>query len=89
MAALLETVPHDVGLAQAIPDRLQECRSIRCPTLLLLGLRSPPFLRESIARLQSLIPGARTVELPGVSHNAPDMEAPEAVAAQLSSFFAG
>lgn len=66
-------------LRDALPD-------IALPTLLIYGeldRRAPPSVGAAIA---ARIPGARMVVVPGVGHMV-NMEAPEAVAAELRAFF--
>ena len=48
------------------------------------SLESP----DSVNFLEKTIPGAQRVTFPGVGHNAPDLQAPKAVAAELAKFFA-
>lgn len=57
-------------------------------TLLLNGSKSPAHLRDAAQVVAETIPQARRIELIGLDHNAPDQNAPEAVAAALKPFFA-
>jgi pimeloyl-ACP methyl ester carboxylesterase len=51
------------------------------------GAKSPRYLRDALDFLERTIPGARRVTFPGVGHNAPDIQAPGVVAAELAKFF--
>lgn len=85
-AALLGTLPRDISLLQ--PTRAADFSEIRCPTLLLSGSESPAYIRSAAKLLGATIPEVRCQELPGVGHNAPDLQAPGTVAAELAAFFA-
>jgi pimeloyl-ACP methyl ester carboxylesterase len=65
----------------------ERCAEVRCPTLLMGGMKSPRYLQDAVDFLARTIPGARKVMLEGVGHNAPDIEAPAKVAAELARFF--
>jgi len=69
------------------PDRLDELRSLRVPTLVLVGEQDEPFL-EPARRLRDAIAGARLVVLPDAGHS-PQVEAPEAWWAAVSEFLDG
>lgn len=65
----------------------QRYQKIPAETLLLGGSRSPDYLRKVLPVLSKEIAHARMIEMPGLDHNAPDQNAPEAVAAELREFF--
>ena len=69
------------------PDRLDELRFLRVPTLVLVGEQDEPFL-EPARRLRDAIAGARLVVLPDAGHS-PQVEAPEAWWAAVSEFLDG
>ena len=56
---------------------------IFCPTLVLAGGESPPFMRETAWALADVIPEAQSRILEGQEHNV----APEALAPVLEEFF--
>jgi pimeloyl-ACP methyl ester carboxylesterase len=64
----------DDALYRFDPDRF---RGLAVPTLLLVGERSPPFLRVSSQAVAAALPDARIVEMPGQGHvamtTAPDL----------------
>lgn len=46
-----------------------EVQSIKTPTLLVTGERSPPLLRRVVTdKLEALLPNVERVEVPGASH---------------------
>jgi pimeloyl-ACP methyl ester carboxylesterase len=85
--ALLHSLPRDLRMLDALEGDVQRFRSLRVPALLLGGTASPSYLHRCLDDLQSALPHAESVMLPGVGHNAPDMDAPAAVAAELRRFF--
>ncbi|HVE82562.1 MAG TPA: alpha/beta hydrolase [Myxococcales bacterium] len=87
MAALLGTLPRELEVAGSLMEHPERCAEVRCPTLLMGGMKSPRYLQDAVDFLARTIPGARKVMLEGVGHNAPDIEAPAKVAAELARFF--
>jgi pimeloyl-ACP methyl ester carboxylesterase len=87
ISALLRTLPADVALVNAVDFSPAALGTIRCPTLLLWGTQSPRYLKRGAEELEHLVPGARREAIGGAGHNAPDMEAPLAVAEALGRFF--
>ncbi|MDP1819265.1 MAG: alpha/beta hydrolase [Acidimicrobiales bacterium] len=69
--------------ARAI-DRLDDLRSVKVPTLVLVGEQDAPFLRPS-ERMAAAIAGAELVVIPGAAHS-PQFEAQEAWWEALTSF---
>jgi len=88
MMALFGTLPREAAAIGAIPREPSRYADVRCPTLLLVGGKSPAFLSRAADLLQGALPDARRVVIDGVSHNAPDQQAPARVAEQLAAFFA-
>jgi hypothetical protein len=43
-------------------------RSVRTPTLMVLGAKSPPWMRTSVETVANAIPGAKLRVLPGQDH---------------------
>lgn len=60
---------------------------ITAPTLVIRAGLSPVLPPEHVARIQKLIPHSTVVEIPGAYHHV-TLDAPEAVVAALSRFFA-
>jgi pimeloyl-ACP methyl ester carboxylesterase len=90
MIELLPTMVWEVKEFQRL-ERVgltyERYRHIPVETLLLGGSRSPAYLRDALPVLAKIIPDARADVLPDLNHNAPDQDAPEAVAAELGKFF--
>jgi pimeloyl-ACP methyl ester carboxylesterase len=86
--AAAHTIPRELRLEAGYrlePDRL---RSMRVPTLLLLGGESAPFFGAAIRELHRLLPDSRLLEIPGQQHVAMD-SAPEEFARLTGEFFRG
>jgi hypothetical protein len=88
-AALLQTLPREIEILRTLPDQLDRFRELRSHTLLLIGEKSPAFLRQVAPALKPLVPLLNVIEMAGTGHNAPDIQAPAAVAEHLLRFFAG
>jgi pimeloyl-ACP methyl ester carboxylesterase len=89
MAELLPTIRQDMALMKQLDSGLERYKDIEAATLLLGGDQSPAYLREALNALSKTIPRAKHIELPGLDHNAPDNDAPERIAGELSRFFQG
>lgn len=87
-AALMATYSAEIREVIRLDSDGERYRAIAVPTLLLGGSHSPDWLRVVLPVLQRLIPASRQIVLPGLDHNAPDLNAPAAVAAQLLRFMA-
>ena len=79
LAELLRTGGQ--GALEPVWDRLGE---IACPTLAIAGERDPVYAAAA-ERLAGLIPAGRAILVQGVGH-APQLEAPERIAAVLGEF---
>jgi pimeloyl-ACP methyl ester carboxylesterase len=66
-------------------DRLGE---IAVPTLLMVGDLDLQYLKDGVARAALAIPGARSVELPGVAH-VPHLEGDETTLREIAGFVSG
>jgi pimeloyl-ACP methyl ester carboxylesterase len=88
LATLLRTLPRDLATLGSVPPGFERYRQVACPTLLLRGGKSPAYLHEAVDALAAVLPRAERAELPDAGHNAPDIDAPEAVAAHLAKVFA-
>src|SRR5262245_18904228 len=87
MIELLPTIKQDMALVKQLDSRSERYKAIEAETLLLGGDQSPTYLRDALSALSKTIPHARHIELPGLDHNAPDNDAPERIAGELSRFF--
>jgi len=87
MLSRLPLLLDDLDLTMALDGPATRFAAVRAPVLLLGGDRSPLFLRGIITRLAGVLPDAEIVEMAGLGHNGPDLEAPGRVAAELRRFF--
>jgi len=88
LSALVPTMHYDAQLVLQSEGRLPHYRAIAVPVLLLGGSDSPIYLQRTLDALETTLPRARRVELPGVGHLAPDNTGePERVAGELRRFF--
>lgn len=90
MIALLPTGAWEIEEFQRL-ERMgltyERYQNIPANTLLISGTSSPAYLRNAARTLAEVIPQAKLTELAGLDHNAPDQNAPQAVAAELRPFF--
>jgi pimeloyl-ACP methyl ester carboxylesterase len=87
MTELLPTVHAEVATATALDSDGTKFAGIATDTLLMAGERGPAYLRDVVATLADVMPHARPAILPRLTHNAPDLDAPDAVAAELRRYF--
>jgi pimeloyl-ACP methyl ester carboxylesterase len=82
---------YDFAVVTESSGRLDDYRSIAAETLLLVGSRSPAYLKRAIDDLARVMPGANRVELAGSDHaaswNSDVRGHPEPVAQALRRFF--
>jgi pimeloyl-ACP methyl ester carboxylesterase len=86
MATLVYTFPMDIALVKELESTSEKYRDVRAETLLIGGNKSPAYRRDSLHILAKTIPGAKLREIQGLSHNAPDNDAPEIIADGLKQF---
>jgi len=77
------TIPREIR--SLIPLPCHRFDHIALPVLLLIGTRSETYLRASVEHLASILPAARTAELPDQGHLAQAF-APELFCAQVLRF---
>jgi pimeloyl-ACP methyl ester carboxylesterase len=70
--AAAHTLPREERADMALVLDPERYRTIRVPTLLLLGGDSPPFLAEPTYVLEKALPDARVAVMPGQQHAAMD-----------------
>ncbi|GII56779.1 alpha/beta hydrolase [Planotetraspora thailandica] len=84
---LAGTFPAEVRAIQRLDATVARYRDVEAETLLIMGDRSPDYLREAVDALAVTMPRARAETLTGVGHNAPDEDDPAKVADLLAAFF--
>lgn len=87
MRALLPTVHAEVTTAIGLDSAGERYAGADVDTLLLTGERGPDYLRDVVQRLHGIMPRSAWTVLPRCAHNAPDLDAPETVAAELRRYF--
>jgi surfactin synthase thioesterase subunit len=68
---VVPSVRFDFAVVSSMQDRLEAFRAVRSEVLLISAARSPAYLQEASRALESILPNARRVELPGTDHGAP------------------
>ncbi len=89
LETLVPTQSYDYKLMVESKDKLESHRIAHAEVLLLGGAQSPAMLKNTMIRLESMIPHAKRMELKGMGHTGPtghDGE-PEKVAEALREFF--
>lgn len=84
---LLPTVHAEVAAAAGLDSTGDRYAGVDVDTLLLTGERGPDYLRGVAGRLHGIMPSATWTVLPRCAHNAPDLESPDTVAAELRRYF--
>jgi pimeloyl-ACP methyl ester carboxylesterase len=87
MRSLLPTVHAEVVTATGLDSPGDRYADVDVDTLLISGERGPEYLRGVAEALTANMPRAAMSVLPKCSHNAPDLDAPETVAAELRRHF--
>jgi pimeloyl-ACP methyl ester carboxylesterase len=87
MERLLPTVPAELEIVSRLDSMYHKYKAITTSILLMRGNPTTTDAVESIDALSKTLLTNKVVIMPGVGHNAPDMEAPEAVAKILVDFF--
>jgi pimeloyl-ACP methyl ester carboxylesterase len=84
MGELGALIPYDVRIVAQRADRITDYAALTGPVHLVTAERSPGFLRHAVARLQQMLPDARTTTIRHADHsatqNARDGGRPQAVA---------
>jgi pimeloyl-ACP methyl ester carboxylesterase len=80
---LMPTTPAEVGEIVRLDSDGSRYAGIASRTLLLGGDKSPAYLTGVLPQLATVMPSAEYSILPGLGHNAPDENAPDAVAQQI------
>lgn len=94
MQQLLPTLAPEVRAAHGADNMEAMFQDITIPTLLLTGTAGDNIASQRLDRrkraidaLAAIIPKNTFKELPGLGHNAPDMDAPEIIAQALTDYF--
>ncbi|MFI5958432.1 alpha/beta fold hydrolase [Cryptosporangium sp. NPDC051539] len=84
--AMMPTTPAEIAEIARLDSDGRRYASIQSPTLLLGGGRTPDYLTTALRRLDQLLPDSECHVHPDLDHNAPDLNAPVAIAAEISRF---
>jgi pimeloyl-ACP methyl ester carboxylesterase len=87
MRLLLPTVHAEVLTATGLDSSGGRYSDVTKDILLLAGERGPNYLREVVETLSAFVPRSESRVLPKLGHNAPDLDAPDAIAAELRQYF--
>lgn len=87
MRDLLPTVHAEVATATGLDSSGARYSDVTTDTLLMAGERGPGYLRNVVETLNAFIPRSELSVLPKLAHNAPDLDAPDTVAAELYRYF--
>lgn len=88
MLVMARTAPYDARVQQGFDLDLGRLATMRTPTLVLIGTKSPPRMRRGSEAIARALPDARIEELPGQSHLA-HLLAPDLLADAVARFLAG
>jgi pimeloyl-ACP methyl ester carboxylesterase len=80
---MMPTTPAEIGEIARLDSDGSRYAGIAARALLLGGEKSPAYLTGVLPRLAAILPNAAYSILPGLDHNAPDVNAPDAVAQQI------
>ncbi|OZB94324.1 alpha/beta fold hydrolase [Paenibacillus sp. XY044] len=83
---LLRTVPKEIRAVLREDFGIDQYREVKVPVLLMTGTKSPGYLHEAAAALESCLPDRQVVSLEGLHHNAPDDQAPGQIAGLIKGF---
>lgn len=84
LKATANTLPYDAAIMGDFSFPTQRVASVRVPTLVIAGEKSPPVLRDAVQAVADTLPGAQHRVLKGQSHNV----SMKALAPVLEEFFA-
>jgi pimeloyl-ACP methyl ester carboxylesterase len=84
--AMMATTSGEIGEVVRLDSDGSRYAAINSPTLLLGGGKSPSYLTDVLPQLARIMPNASSMILPGLDHNAPDLNAPAAIADHIRTF---
>jgi len=79
------TLPYDVGILSDRSLLSERAKKIGMPALIIGGAKSPAYMQEALPRIARALPSARTLLLPGQSHDV--SAARKALTPVLANFF--
>jgi pimeloyl-ACP methyl ester carboxylesterase len=80
---MMPTTPAEIGEVARLDSDGSRYAGIASRTLLLGGEKSPAYLTGVLPQLATILPSAEYTILPGLDHNAPDVNAPDTIAQQI------
>ncbi|TCC34624.1 alpha/beta fold hydrolase [Kribbella sindirgiensis] len=80
---MMPTTPGEIAEIVRLDSDAGRYAGIASRTLLLGGSKSPAYLTGVLPRLATILPNAEFRVLPDLDHNAPDENAPDAIAQQI------
>ncbi|WP_328997430.1 alpha/beta hydrolase [Kribbella sp. NBC_00709] len=80
---MMPTTPAEIGEIARLDSDGSRYAGIAARTLLLGGEKSPAYLTGVLPQLATILPSAEYSILPGLDHNAPDVNAPDDIAQQI------
>jgi pimeloyl-ACP methyl ester carboxylesterase len=86
MRDMMPTTPGEIAEIVRHDSDGTPYAEISVPVLLLGGSKSPASLTGVLPTLAEQIPDARIEIIPGLDHNAPDLNAPKVIASRLTAF---
>lgn len=84
--AMMATTSAEVGEVVRLDSDGTRYAAITSPALLLGGGKSPSYLTDVLPILARIMPNATSRVLPGLDHNAPDLNAPVTIATEIGTF---
>jgi pimeloyl-ACP methyl ester carboxylesterase len=86
-AKLLYALPAEIKAIRKRNSEPGNYHTLQVPVLILSASKSPAYFRPNMEALQEIIPGSVHKRIEGITHNAPDEDAPEIIAKELLEFF--
>ncbi|MEV6242084.1 alpha/beta hydrolase [Lentzea sp. NPDC051838] len=86
MVSLLPTARYDFRVVGEGSKNLERFKALEADVVLLGGSKSPRYLKDALAILETLLPDATRVEVRGADHGSPT-ERPDLVVPELRRFF--
>lgn len=86
VAGLLHTMPSEVREVSRYSSDGRRYAGVAQRLLVLNGARGPQYARHACEVLAAVNPGCVTVTIPNAGHNAPDMDDPATIAAEVCRF---
>ncbi|GAA1576350.1 alpha/beta hydrolase [Kribbella hippodromi] len=83
---MMPLTPAELGEIVRLDSDGSRYAGIASRTLLLGGAKSPTYLTGVLPKLAGILPDADYTILPGLDHNAPDENAPDAIAEQIRRY---